>query len=278
MTEASRSFARAFASALGAGAGEDSSPQAAARYWMNVEPAALEFEVAPRRFAEFLAARVQSLAELGATEPHARELVLACGCLDGHARAIASLEEQYLRPLRGRPSGPGESIEDVVQLVSEKLLMGSRPKLATFTGRGELRRFIKAIAARTAIDRSRRRREEPEEDSFFDRLTTTGANPEVEALRTRYRAELKAALAQGLATLPDRDRLWLRQYYVDGIRLERIAAMHGVVASTVSRALERARVTLIQQVSAALESRGIPGPDVGSMLALVGSRLSLPDA
>jgi RNA polymerase sigma-70 factor (ECF subfamily) len=273
MSEPAKVFARAFASAIG----DADAAAVAERYWAQAAPFAARWSVSAERFGQFLSTRAGTPSRLLETQPHARELVLACACLDGHSAALATLESEYLRALRTELGTDGNSFDDIVQLVSEKLLVGPNPKLATYSGRGELRRFLKAIATRVSVDRHRTKREVPSEDAFFAQLISAH-DPEREAVRARYREELTAALAEAWAQVPPRDRLWLRQYYLDGLRLERIGAMHGVVASTVSRALEKSRLALLHQVAASLEARGIPAQDVNSVLNLVGSRLSLPGA
>ncbi|MFL5318408.1 MAG: sigma-70 family RNA polymerase sigma factor [Myxococcaceae bacterium] len=271
MNEEARIFARTWQDAVSS-EGEES----ARAFWVDASGHAADFGVTPRRFAEFIAARVKTEPELAAARPHAAELLLACACLDGSTSAMKSLDSGYLLPLRGALGSNQASHDDVLQHVREKLLMGSNPRLATYSGRGDLRRFLKAVAVRTMLDRNRGQREELVEETFFEKLTAA-SNPEAEALRARYRAEFKAAFAEALTSLPEREQLWLRQYHLDGVKLERLAAMHGVVASTVSRSLEKTRTALMKRVREALIDRGIGSQDVDSVLQLLGSRMSLPE-
>lgn len=248
---------------------------AADAFWSAAARTARAYGLDPARCGEYVAARLKTAEALVEAIRHADELLLASACVDGNTAAIAALDERYLLPLRSVLGSNNASHDDVLQVVREKLLLGGSPKLATYSGRGDLRRFCKAVAVRALLARNRGRRDELMDEGFFDVLSAT-SNPELEAVKARYRDEFKRAFSEAFATLPPRDQLWLRQYYLQGVKLERLAKMHGVVASTVSRALEKARTVMMLRVREALVQKGIAPRDVDSVLNLLGSRMSLP--
>ena len=71
-------------------------------------------------------------------------------------------------------------------------------------------------------------------------------HPEIDYLRTRYKAEFEAAVREALAALPDRDRLLLRLTTVSGLSHEQIAGIYKVNQSTVTRWIARARDEVLE--------------------------------
>jgi RNA polymerase sigma-70 factor (ECF subfamily) len=195
---------------------------------------------------------------------HADDLCLAVACRRGDQAAWSDLVEGYSATVRSAArsaSSNEEMAEDLAQSIwaelhGLKVNDDGRPsgKLAYYSGAGSLGGWLRAVIAQLAIDRHRReaRLVHPEEDDELDRLTQnagleintgagvhTGASPE-EALATNLAAAaVEKALARALRNLDDEDRLLVKLYYFDGLRLREAGAVLGFHEATASRRLAR---------------------------------------
>src|SRR5262249_58423290 len=100
---------------------------------------------------------------------HAADLWLAAACAAGDSIALARFEERYMQPLNAvlRATGLGpDEIDEVKQELRRKILVsdGETPRIADYSGRADLRTWIRTAAVRTSIDLMRRRRDVPVED------------------------------------------------------------------------------------------------------------------
>src|SRR5687767_927651 len=122
--------------------------------------------------------------------PAMDELALATACAAGDAEAIAIVEERYFRDLdralarfRG---GPG-LVEEVKQRLRHKLFVGDGdgPKISTYSGRGDLGRWIRVAATREAISLLRKGKKEVplEESALANALTAHEGDLELAYLK-----------------------------------------------------------------------------------------------
>src|ERR1043166_8293123 len=114
-----------------------------------------DVELAPEVFARYLAERLPAgVPPAVAVRPlHTVDLYLACACAHGDLAAFAAFEDRCLRDLDHIlfRMGVGEDgCEDVKQEIRARLLAGTqgRPQIAEFTGRGDLRGWVRVIAIR----------------------------------------------------------------------------------------------------------------------------------
>jgi hypothetical protein len=103
-----------------------------------------------------------------------------------------------------------------------------------------------------------------EEDADFDRLardshqgdeafaTSPAPDPEHALAETRAARDVEEALAQALSELGAEDRLLVKLYYFDGLRLREAGAVLGVHEATASRRLTRVHAEVWQRVEAIL--------------------------
>ncbi|HYJ46278.1 MAG TPA: sigma-70 family RNA polymerase sigma factor, partial [Pyrinomonadaceae bacterium] len=127
-------------------------------------------------------------------------------------------------------------------------------KLAYYSGRGSLGGWLRAVVGQLAIDQHRKssRLVQTELDTDFDRLArdshqTEGSyssakatpDPETELADQRASTDVEAALAQAMSELAPEDRLLVKLYYFDGLRLREAGAVLGVHEATASRRLTR---------------------------------------
>lgn len=229
----------------------------------------------------------EALAELlaGAGEiddQRAADLYLAAACAAGDDAAIEVFHGEHapvIARLAGRLAAPGLSADDGVQLVLTRLLVGtetSPPKIARYRGLGSLRNWVRAVAARALINLHNNaagaRREIGLEQTLFEELAG-GADPEVEFLKQRYRAEFKAAFEEAVAELSPRSRNHLRHLFVDRMSIDQVGRTYGVHRSTAARRLAAAREELLRHTRASLSRRlSVPTGEVDSIVELIQSR------
>jgi RNA polymerase sigma-70 factor (ECF subfamily) len=206
---------------------------------------------------------------------HADELLLVVACERGDAGAWDDLVGQYRATVlsAARASSAGESeAEELAGSVWAELYglrerADGRPagKLAYYSGCGSLGGWLRAVVGQLAVDRHRRtsRLVQTEEPAEFDRAAAESheqdgwrpapaLDPE-RALSGRDAArEVEAALARALGGLDAEDRLLVRLYYFDGMKLKEAGAVLGVHEATASRRLARVHAEVRRRVEATL--------------------------
>ena len=188
-------------------------------------------------------------------------LIVACEC--GEERAWSDLVERFSPTVRSAArsaSSNEEAAEDLAQSIWAELY-GLRAgkdgkhkgKLAYYSGRGSLAGWLRAVVAQLAVDQHRKqsRLVQTEDDADFDRLarnaddsqqqffSTRAANPEQMMSDKLTGTEVREALARSIKELTDEDRLLVKLYYFDGLRLREAGAVLGVHEATASRRLTR---------------------------------------
>jgi RNA polymerase sigma-70 factor (ECF subfamily) len=182
---------------------------------------------------------------------HAADLYLACACAAGVPAALAAFEATHVPMLpsylaRLRPSA--ELVDDVAQLLRERLFVGAAPKIADYAGKGPLGAWLRVVAVRLAIDRQRA---SPPPMLDVDRgasLAAAAASPELEALRRRYRGHFRDAFAVALRALSSEQRALLKLHYLDGLSMDELGRMFGVNRSTIFRRLGACSQALLERI------------------------------
>src|SRR5690242_138425 len=103
--------------------------------------------------------RVQSALAAGAgpSSLYAPDLYLALACERGDARAIAAFEARYAADLAralARMKLDAAAAEEIVQSIRERLFVsqgGAAPKIATYSGRGPLGAWARALVVHAAV-------------------------------------------------------------------------------------------------------------------------------
>ncbi|HEU4538405.1 MAG TPA: sigma-70 family RNA polymerase sigma factor, partial [Polyangiaceae bacterium] len=212
-------------------------------------------------------------------ELRVEELWLTCAAAGGDARAVALIEAHYFGKARAALAGirGGEAIVDeALQRLRAGLFVGPPPKIAAYGGRGDLGRWLRTAAMRTAMDLLGPRREVAASDAALGAFAHAADEPVVELMKREYGASFQAALREALAALPPELRSALRQHYLEGLGVERMGALAGVAASTVSRRLDKARRLLREATRTALAARlRVDDAELDSILRLVETRMDL---
>lgn len=224
------------------------------KYLLRDEPRAK-----PERIAEFVDAL------------RADELCLAVACERGDEGAWDDLMRQFRATVISAArsaSANEEAAEELAQSIWAELYGlraradgASAGKLAYYSGCGSLGGWLRAVTGQLAVDRHRKsaRLVQTEEDADFDRLAQepaagdgyrpTASPDPASALESAEAARsLHRALARVLAELPAEDRLLIKLYYLDGLRLREAGAVLGVHEATASRRLARLHVEVRTRV------------------------------
>jgi RNA polymerase sigma-70 factor (ECF subfamily) len=204
------------------------------------------------------------------------DLYVAFACLKGRPGAITVFDSMYsgdiahaLRTLDPR------SRDDARQILHIRLFVGALPKIASYSGRGPLRRWLRVVAGRILFELVDKR-ERIADDWEVAAVPVAGDDPELAYLKAKYRAEYKQAFANALAMLGDRDRTILAQYHVDGLTIDQLGALYNVHRVTASRWVSKAQDELRQRVLELLNARlGLSTTELRNLTRLVRSQLSL---
>ena len=208
------------------------------------------------------------------------DVVLACAAAGGDAAALAAIDatlgEEVQRVLPARRDQ--DRHDELHQALREKLFVGAG-KLDEYRGIGSLRRWLRMVVLRTHLDRERASGRRPMVAVPDDELAASPAtddDPALAYLKQHYRAEVRAAVAEAVATLRAHTRILLRQHYLSRLTLDQLGGIYEVHPVTVSRWLATAREELGKAVRIALASRlGVPRDELDSILELVQTNLEL---
>ncbi|HEX3282157.1 MAG TPA: sigma-70 family RNA polymerase sigma factor [Pyrinomonadaceae bacterium] len=211
-----------------------------------------------------------------AAKLHADDLCLIVACEQGNETAWTDLVARFGMTVRSAArsvSSNEEGAEDLAQSIWAEL-HGLRirddgkpaSKLAYYSGRGSLAGWLRAVVGQLAVDQHRKqsRLVQTEDDSEFDRLIQKDEqywsghadrmNPETEISDKRASADLQKALADSIGHLSDEDRLLVKLYYFDGLKLHEAGAILGVHEATASRRLTRIHADLRLNVAESLKN------------------------
>lgn len=210
----------------------------------------------------------------------ADDLCLIVACEQGNQKAWSDLVERFSATVRSAArsaSSNEEGADDLAQSIWAELhglrvRDDGKPagKLAYYSGRGSLAGWLRAVVGQLAVDQHRKqsRLVQTEEDADFDRIIQHGRddntwsahaealNPELQVSTKLAGASLQKALAECVRQLSAEDRLLVKLYYFDGLRLREAGAVLGVHEATASRRLTRVHADLRQHVQESLIEQG----------------------
>jgi RNA polymerase sigma-70 factor (ECF subfamily) len=229
---------------------------------------------------------------------HADDLCLVIACERGDQAAWNDLVERYgavVRSAARQASGNEDAAEDLAQSIWGELhglraREDGRPsgKIAYYSGRGSLGGWLRAVVGQLAVDQHRKqgRLVQTEEDTDFDRLArgseqiaaafsgASAPDPEHALADERAASDVEAALARVIGELEAEDRLLVKLYYFDGLRLREAGAVLGVHEATASRRLARVQAEIRKRVEAVLmREHGWTESETSRSLAEVASHL-----
>lgn len=238
-------------------------------HWPELPPPDDEFDA-------FVAER----ADAAEAQPYLADLFLVHHALRGHPRAVAVVQNHLtqLRPVLRRTGASATLIDELVAELPFELLApreAAPARLAAYAGRGPLVGWLRVVAVRNLVERKRRGGVQLD-DAVLDHLAASELGPELAMLRVSYRQELAAAVIAAVAALEPRHRLLLRQHYLDGLSIDRLAVLHGIHRATAARRVAAIRDELAGAVRDQLLAKlGVGVATLESIVRLVGSELEL---
>jgi RNA polymerase sigma-70 factor (ECF subfamily) len=213
---------------------------------------------------------------------HTSDLYLACACVDRDPHALKAFEAHCLPAAERALTKLGldqDARAEVKQRLWLALFLEDRApaRMTSFQGRGDLCGWIRVMAVHEglAVLRRMRRQTSSGDDPVMDAVAA-GDDPEVAYLKRTYRHAFRLAFADALQRSSERDRLLLRQRFIDGLDVIAIARLHRVHRGTAASWLEQARRSVLAATRAALGNRlAVPLAEIDSILRLIGSQLEI---
>jgi RNA polymerase sigma-70 factor, ECF subfamily len=208
---------------------------------------------------------------------HPDDLYLCAACARGEQNAHELLEQKYfpalrtaLRRLLRRP----HQLEDVLQDVRSRLLVGPSPKIATYRGDGSLSGWLRRIAVRAALDHLRALRSRVVHARRFSEFQqtcvandTSRAGAESHCLAYDSTRVIWQAWSAAVRALEPPQRRLLQQYVVSELSIDVLAVVHSVHRATVARRIARAKKQVREHVLRVLSRhyKGTSGREIETL-------------
>lgn len=226
-------------------------------------------------------------------------LIVACECGDEKAwEDLVANFDSTVRSAARKISANNEDAEDLASSIWAELYGlrldadgNKKSKLAYYSGRGSLAGWLRAVVSQLAIDQFRKRSKlvQIEEAREFENLAEESSNhtgnsqvvhhtdsPEELLTAKQTSADVSAALRTAIAALADEDRLIVKLYYFDELKLKDIAATFGYHEATASRKLVRVQSEIRKAVEKELKkSHGWNDGEVKRHLAETAAKLGV---
>jgi RNA polymerase sigma-70 factor (ECF subfamily) len=203
-------------------------------------------------------------------------LIIACERGDEHAwEDLVANFDSTVKSAARKISSNNEDAEDLASSIWAELYGlrtdadgNKKSKLAYYSGRGSLGGWLRAVVSQLAVDQFRKVSKfvQIEEDREFENLASEAAlnnnnhgpshtaNPEELFSDGQASSDVTEALQTAIAALEAEDRLILKLYYFDDLKLKDIAATFGYHEATASRKLTRLQADIRKSVEKTLKS------------------------
>jgi RNA polymerase sigma-70 factor (ECF subfamily) len=229
-------------------------------------------------------------------EIRADDLCLVLACERGDEKAWEDLVKNFdgtVKSAARKISNNAEDAEDLASSIWAELygLKEGKSKLAYFSGRGSLAGWLRAVTNQLAIDgfRKMKRLVQIEEDREFENLAQNSSektgnekvvahteNPEEIFSERQTAKDVSLALKQAIEQLEAEDKLILKLYYFDDLKLKDIGATLGFHEATASRKLARMQTDIRKSVGKILmKQHGWTEEEVKRNLAEAASKLGI---
>ena len=231
----------------------------------------------------------------------ADDLCLIVACERGDEKAWEDLVANFDSTVKSAARKISSNSEDADDLASSiwAELYGLRQdadgnkksKLAYYSGRGSLAGWLRAVVSQLAIDQYRKQSKfvQIEETREFENIAEESSNhsgnsqvlhhtesPEELFSEKQTSEDVSAALRSAVAGLDDEDRLIMKLYYFDDLKLKDIAATFGYHEATASRKLVRVQSEIRKSVEKELKkTHGWSEGEVKRYLAETAARLGV---
>ncbi|MGD9563171.1 MAG: RNA polymerase sigma factor [Pyrinomonadaceae bacterium] len=235
-------------------------------------------------------------------EIRADDLCLVIACERGDERAWEDLVAGFdstVKSAARKISSNNEDAEDLASSIWAELYGlrqdadgNKKSKLAYYSGRGSLAGWLRAVVSQLAVDQFRKQSKfvQVEETREFENLANEAAestsnnhhivshadDPEELVSDKQSAADVSTALKAAIEGLEAEDRLIMKLYYFDDLKLKDIAATFGYHEATASRKLVRVQSEIRKSVERALrDKKGWTETEVKRHLADTASKLGI---
>ena len=212
-------------------------------------------------------------------EIRADDLCLVIACERGDELAWENLVTNFdatVKSAARKISSNNEDAEDLASSIWAELYGlrtdadgNKKSKLAYYSGRGSLAGWLRAVVSQLAIDQFRKQSKfvQIEEDREFENLAneaagndnnhfaSRGENPEELFAHGQAESDVSEALQAAISSLEAEDRLIVKLYYFDDLKLKDIAATFGYHEATASRKLTRVQADIRKGVEKNLRAQ-----------------------
>lgn len=234
-------------------------------------------------------------------EVRSDDLCLVLACESGDEAAWSDLVANFdstVKSAARKMSSNNEDAEDLASSIWAELYGlrqdadgKKKSKLSYYSGRGSLGGWLRAVVSQLAVDEFRKQSKyvQIEEDREFENLAESAANnslndqvvhhadsPEEQLTQKRTANDITTALTSAIESLEAEDKLILKLYYFDDLKLKDIAATFGYHEATASRRLARIQTDIRKTVEKTLKAeKGWTETEVRSQLADAAAKLGL---
>ncbi len=234
-------------------------------------------------------------------ELRADDLCLIIACERGDEKAWEDLVANFdstVKSAARKISANSEDAEDLASGIWAELYGlrqdadgNKKSKLAYYSGRGSLAGWLRAVVSQLAIDQYRKQSKfvQIEETREFENIAEESSNhsgnsqvlhhtesPEELFSEKQTSEDVSAALRSAVAGLDDEDRLIMKLYYFDDLKLKDIAATFGYHEATASRKLVRVQSEIRKLVEKELKkTHGWSEGEIKRYLAETAARLGV---
>ncbi len=210
----------------------------------------------------------------------ADDFCLIIACEKGDEKAWNDLVKNFDATVKSAARSISKNVEDAEDLASSiwAELYGLKhdkdgklkTKLSYYSGRGSLGGWLRAVTNQLAIDQFRKMKRlvQIEEDREFENLAQDSSektgndlvvskseNPEELFSQTEAQKDVSNALKQAIDELEAEDKLILKLYYFDDLKLKEIGSTLGFHEATASRKLVRVQTEIRKSVEKILRSK-----------------------
>lgn len=230
----------------------------------------------------------------------ADDLCLIVACERGDETAWADLVKNFdstVKSAARKISSNNEDAEDLASSIWAELYGlkekdgKAKGKLSYYSGRGSLAGWLRAVVSQLAVDQFRKSSrfvqieearefenlaQDSSENSENSKLVHATENPEETLSRTEAQRDIANALRQAVLSLEPEDRLIMKLYYFDDLKLKDIGAALGFHEATASRKLVRVQSEIRKSVEKILcEKHGWKKEEVKRYMSETASKLDL---
>ena len=208
-------------------------------------------------------------------EIRADDLCLIIACEKSNETAWEDLVKHFdstVKSAARKMSSNNEDADDLASSIWAELYGlrqdadgNKKSKLAYYSGRGSLAGWLRAVVSQLAVDQFRKTSKfvQIEEDREFENLASEDGNylgshtenPEDILTEKQTSSDVSESLSEAINCLEAEDRLILKLYYFDDLKLKNIAATFGYHEATASRKLTRIQTEIRKNVEKSLRQQ-----------------------